>query len=94
MFWVPTVTGKWDTDNCTGQKIAGDLLERIASSGNPTLLGHLMKSMVGHGDWTGVEVGFFHRLSEHIVTASAGTAECEVEDDQQDAEGPCLRVRF
>lgn len=60
MGWQPKVTGHWATDTKEGRQIADITVENIRVKNNPTLLGHLMKSMVGHGDWTGVEVGFFH----------------------------------
>lgn len=36
-------------------------------------MGHKMKAMVGNGDWTGVEVGFFYRISEHLRRGRRGT---------------------
>ena len=77
MGWQPRVTGDWSADTTTGRKMADQMIKEITESANPTLLGHLMKSMVGHGDWTGVEVGFFHRLSDHMISLN------KVDHDQE-----------
>ncbi len=74
MRWMPMVTGDWATDNATGRKHADALVARMNESNNPTMLAHTMKSMVGNGDWTGVEVGFFYRISE--VLMASGCRRC------------------
>lgn len=59
----------WRKDTEDGRRSAYHLMNRMRSSGNPTLLGHRAKAIVGNGMWTGFEVGFFHCISEQIVTS-------------------------
>lgn len=66
-YWSPQVTGDWSTDCATGRRYADEMLARIRKNENPTALGHIVKAMVGHGQWGGVEVGFFQRLSEDLL---------------------------
>lgn len=89
MRWMPMVTGDWATDNATGRRHADAIVARMRESNNPTLLAHTMKSMVGNGDWTGVEIGFFHRISETLI-ASGGRGSAAMSDgcpDQADHPG-------
>lgn len=66
-YWAPVVTGDWGTDTSRGRFYADEAVTFISARGNPTILAHIMKSMVGQAAWGGVEVGFFHRLSEHLL---------------------------
>ena len=65
--WSPEVSGVWANDNATGRNMAEGLLDQMRSGDNPALLGHVVKSMIASGGYTGVEVGFFQRLSESLI---------------------------
>lgn len=65
-YWSPVVTGDWRTDNETGRRYADEAA--VYMSRNPTVLGHIVKAIVGNGNWTGVEVGFFHQISGMLPT--------------------------
>lgn len=66
-LWVTAPTGDWAQDNETGRGHADVLVDHIAEHGPPTLLAWVAKAIVEHGAWTGVEVGFFHRIAERAV---------------------------
>ena len=66
-LWSPEITGNWRIDTSQGKVYADELVAQIRESNNPTILGHLIKSMIGKGSWSGVEVGFFHRCSEYLL---------------------------
>lgn len=66
-FWCPTITGDWAEDNARGRAYADEAMGRLACHQNPTVLGHIIKSIIGKASWSGVEVGFFHRVSEYLI---------------------------
>ena len=65
--WSTKATGDWTIDCATGRGYAEEMLNCIRTKQNPTGLGHIVKAMVGHGQWGGVEVGFFQRVSEELL---------------------------
>lgn len=67
--WAPKVTGTWGTDTAQGKTYADEAIQCIRNAGNPTALAHTVKAMVSKASWTGVEVGFFHRISEVLIQA-------------------------
>lgn len=67
-LWCPLTSGNWEKDNITGRIYADELIQHIKANKNPTLLGHVVKAMGLKGRHAGVEVGFFHRLSEHLTS--------------------------
>lgn len=69
-YWLPEITGDWRTDNDRGKRYADEMVSCISMHQNPTSLGHMVKAMIGKGSWSGVEVGFFHRISEYIISAN------------------------
>lgn len=66
-YWSPDITGDWVTDTAVGKEYADEAVRCIRNKQNPSALGHLIKAMIGKGGYTGVEVGFFHRMSEHLL---------------------------
>lgn len=63
---MPHPIGDWATDTQRGRDFADTLVERMKTTQNPTLLGRLVKNLVADGRYSGVEVGFFQRISERI----------------------------
>lgn len=59
--WQPPRTGNYKKDCATGREIAEALM---CNQGSPSDLGWIVRSMVTAGKFDGVEVGFFHRISE------------------------------
>lgn len=70
--WAPVVTGEWGKDTAQGKVYADEAMAHIRQRDNPSILGHVMKSMIGQAAWSGVEVGFFHRISEHLLADGCG----------------------
>lgn len=70
--WAPIVTGDWGKDTAQGKVYADEAMAHIRIKENPSILGHVMKSMIGQAAWSGVEVGFFHRISEHLLAHRCG----------------------
>lgn len=65
-LWCPLISGHWEKDNITGRIYADELLRHMRATQSPMLLGHVVKAMKGRH--AGVEVGFFHRISEHLTS--------------------------
>lgn len=66
-FWSPKGTGDWEHDTRLGKRYADEMIHWIREHKNPTIFGHIVKSMIGKGGYSGVEVGFYHRISEHLL---------------------------
>ena len=66
-LWAPVVTEEWQTDMVQGRSYAQELVSHMRETGHPTLLNHVVKAMVGHGMWSGVEVGFFQQISVEVI---------------------------
>lgn len=64
---LPVASGDWNADNAAGRAYADEFVQMIRDKESPTALYHTVKAMEGQGAWSGVEVGFFHRLSEHLL---------------------------
>ena len=52
-----------------GRAYAAEMLAYMRSTGHMTLLNHVVKAMVGHGNWGAVEVVFFQHLSVQLIGA-------------------------
>lgn len=70
-LWNAKESGVYALDNKAGRDHADAFIVHTRRRPNPTLLGNIVKSMVSHGVYGPIEVGFFHRLSEHSATALA-----------------------
>lgn len=62
-LWSVAPSGVWAADNDVGGAHADALLIHIATTGQPFLLGHVMKAIAEAGAWTGIECGFCHRIA-------------------------------
>lgn len=70
-LWSPEVCGDWTVDCARGRAYADEVIASMRSTGNPGSLGHIVKSMISNGAYTGVEVGFLQRFGEAAISASA-----------------------
>lgn len=68
-FRAAPVTGDYATDCATGRDMGDDLIARIQGGQLAGQLGFVVQDLVKRGRFGGVEVGFFHRVAEHIATA-------------------------
>lgn len=68
-LWSPTVTEDWSKDMNQGRAYGMELISHMKRTGQPTFLQHVVKAMVGHGTWSGVEVGFFQLISAEIISS-------------------------
>jgi len=66
-YWSPKISDDWHDDTVRGRAYADEVIAFIREHRNPTILGHVIKAMIGKGGYTGVEVGFFHRLSDCLI---------------------------
>ena len=66
-YWTPETTSDWSDANAIGRLYGDEAVTWLRTTGNPILLGHVLKAMVGKAAFGGVEVGFAHRLSEHLI---------------------------
>lgn len=66
-LWVVEPSGDWAADNEAGRNHAESLIACMAEHDLPNLLGLIVKAMKQDGGtWSGIEVGFFHRLAERL----------------------------
>jgi hypothetical protein len=63
-LWVTTPAHVWADDNATGRQYADALVDY---AGPPSLLCFVVQAMGPKDHWSGIEVGFFHRLSERAA---------------------------
>jgi len=57
--------------NAVGRARAEELLGVIKRTESPAMLGHVMEAIVKSGRFGGMEVGFFHVLSQEILAPEA-----------------------
>lgn len=67
-FWAVTHTGDWSRDTECGRQFAREALVAMEASDAPNLLGSVVRSMIAHGQYGGVEAGFL----SVIGTAASG----------------------
>lgn len=68
-FWCPVRTGDWAADNIAGRQYADRLiLELQGEVKGPNFLGSIVRDMIRKGTYSGVEVGFFQRIAEGLIT--------------------------
>jgi hypothetical protein len=60
----------WTAQNAVGRDEAHALVKEIRRSRNTVILGFRIKRMITAGYYGGVEVGFCHALSEHLLMPS------------------------
>ena len=71
-YWSPAIISDWPEANAIGSLYGEEAVTWLRTTGNPILLGHILKAIVGKGAFGGVEVGFAHRLSEHLILPYQG----------------------
>lgn len=66
-LWVTPETGEYSLDTAFGRQCADAVLDYMAQSENPTILGKIVRDMILGGRYGAVEVGFIHRIAEVAV---------------------------
>lgn len=66
-LWRVEPSGDYAKDCALGASHADALLEHMDVNENPSLLGMVARE-AARADWTGVQVGFFHRIAEKAVS--------------------------
>lgn len=66
-LWVVEPSGDWAVDNETGHGYADVLLAHIAATENHPLLGQVCREIGRRDTRSGIEAGFFQRISERAV---------------------------
>lgn len=61
-YWDVATSGNWIADCRLGQEYGRIYLDARTRYGAP-LLGWVVRDMIGHGRWSGVEAGFFGAIS-------------------------------
>ncbi|WP_426050362.1 hypothetical protein [Brevundimonas sp. SL161] len=64
---MPAASGDYAADNRQGHGHADALIEVMRDAEVPGLLGHVIKAVGASGRWSGVEIGFAHRLAEYAL---------------------------
>lgn len=70
-LWSPVVTNDWSKDMTQGHAYAREAVSYIRRTGNTTFLHHVVKCMVGHGAWGGVETAFFQLIAMELIGSEA-----------------------
>lgn len=66
-LWSPVVTNDWSQDVSRGHCYAREMVLYLRRTGHIPFLHHVVKAMIGHGSWSGVEVGFFQLIAMEVV---------------------------
>lgn len=67
-FWAIVPTGDYSADCEAGTAAAIELQGFMRDHAAPFVLGHVLRSMVEKGDWSGVEVGFAQAMAQAAVS--------------------------
>lgn len=62
-LWAVERTGDYSADCATGRAHASALTAYIAEAGDPSFLPLVARDIVRAGQWTGVEISFFHGMA-------------------------------
>jgi len=65
--WSPGASGDYVSDCQLGRTHAQIMLDMIQDTQSPTIYGAVARCIALAGVWTGVEVGFHHRLAEAML---------------------------
>lgn len=60
-------TGDYAADCRTGRQVADRLLAAMRERDDPAMLGMAIRKIVEHKRYSGIEVGFCHRLAERAM---------------------------
>ena len=66
-FWDIESSGDWADDNRDGRAFADQFLTLLTPE-RPFLLGWTVRSMINKGRWSGVECGFWQRVTERLIS--------------------------
>jgi hypothetical protein len=66
-LWAPERTGDYAADCATGRFYAEELVEFIAATDKPFVLGHIAKAIAEAGTWDAVEIGFYSVLGAALA---------------------------
>lgn len=66
-LWSPVVTEDWSKDVAQGHSYGREIVLYMRKTGHIPFLHHVIKAMVGHGVWSGVEVGFHQLIAMEVV---------------------------
>lgn len=62
-------SGDYTADCKVGREVADDVLAHMRSKDFPSLLGNVVRQMIEHKRYSGIEVGFCHRIAERAIIA-------------------------
>jgi hypothetical protein len=69
-FWSHQASGDYAADCAVGEEEADTFLRRLSWEQKLYALGWLVRDMIANGRFTGVEAGFFHRISQACLNSS------------------------
>lgn len=67
VLWAVRPEGDWSIDCATGAAFGEALIGHMQEADNPSILGLVAQAITERGVWSGVECGFFQRLSEAAI---------------------------
>jgi hypothetical protein len=73
-FWNHHASGDYGADCSAGEEEAEAFLRRLSWEQKLYALGWLVRDMIARGRFTGIEAGFFHRISEACLNSSEFSA--------------------
>jgi hypothetical protein len=84
--WSPHGSGDYAADCEVGAQEAEAFLRRLTWEQKLYALGWLVRDMITHGRFTGVEAGFFHRISQACLNSSEIDLRLVSEHNPQDVD--------
>jgi len=70
-FWVVEPTGNWSDDTRTGRRYADEFVVFAQQEDAASVLGSVVRSMIGHGRYGGVEAGFMTAIAGRAIGQAA-----------------------
>lgn len=68
-LWVPGRFAQYSEGTALGRRYGDELIEFMQETDNTAALGQILRAIVETGQTGAVEIGFFQRLGDYIVSA-------------------------
>jgi len=73
-FWSVEPTGNWSEDTRTGRSYADEFIAFAQKEDAANVLGSVVRSMIGHGAYGGIEAGFMSGVAARAIGSVAVAA--------------------
>lgn len=66
-LWAPGEDVSYERQAEAGRARARELITYMRDADNPTVFGHVIAAIAAAGQHTGMEIGFYHVVGEHLL---------------------------